>query len=130
MARRGDQGPDLAAPDEAAPAQLDALEPPGACPATDGGRREPDVGCRQDLGGLGQGDPVRWRGHGQSAAGSDAAGAAGLTLVSAAGAVGSALLPLSEVSFESFFLESPLPESPLPESPLPEPSPLPPSLSV
>ena len=56
--RRRDQRPDLAAPDEAAAAELDALEPPGPRPAADRRRREVDVGRGQDLGRLGQGDPV------------------------------------------------------------------------
>jgi len=56
--RRRDQRPNLAAPDEAAPPELDALETPGPRPAADGGRGEVDIGRSKDVGSLGERDPV------------------------------------------------------------------------
>ena len=56
--RRRDQRPDLAAAHEAAPTELDALEPSRPCPASDRLRPKLDVRRGQDPGGLGQGDPV------------------------------------------------------------------------
>ena len=62
--RRCDQRPDLAALDVAPSAELDALELAGARPAADRRRREVDVGGLEDLGRLGQRDPVgRGAGH-------------------------------------------------------------------
>ena len=46
-----------------APAELDALEAAGASPAADRGRREVDVRRAEQLGGLGEGDPVGGGGH-------------------------------------------------------------------
>jgi hypothetical protein len=64
---RGDQGADLAAPDEPAATELDALHLAGSGPATDGRRLEPDVRRRQDSRGLLEADPVaRRRSHRQS----------------------------------------------------------------
>ena len=65
---RRDERPDLAAPDEPPATELDALEPAGPRPAADRRRAEMDVGRGQDLGRLGEGDPVRRRGHRQSVA--------------------------------------------------------------
>ena len=53
-ARRGDERPDLAAPDEPPATELDALELAGPRPAADRGRREVDVRGGQDVGRLGQ----------------------------------------------------------------------------
>ena len=60
---RRHQRPDLAAPDEAPTPELDALQPTGTRPAADRGRSEMDVGGGQDLGRLGESDPVRRGGH-------------------------------------------------------------------
>src|SRR5207344_2498701 len=63
-ASRGrDEGTDLAAPDEPASAELDALEATGARPSADRRWRELDVRGGQDLGRLAKGDPVGGRGH-------------------------------------------------------------------
>ena len=66
-ARSGHEASDLAASDEAASAQLDALEAAGTSPPADRGRGEVDVSGGEDLGCFDEGDPVGGRGHrGQS----------------------------------------------------------------
>jgi len=65
--RSGDQRPDLAAAHEAAATQLDALEAARASPAADRLGSKANVRRGQDLGSFAQADPVRRRGHGQSA---------------------------------------------------------------
>src|SRR6187397_301015 len=64
--RRRHERTDLAAADEPPSAELDALKPAGPRPTADRRRSEMDVGRGQDLGRLGEGDPVRRRGHRQS----------------------------------------------------------------
>ena len=53
-----DERPDLTTPHETTSAELDALQPAGPRPAADRGGRETDVGGSEDLGRLGEGDPV------------------------------------------------------------------------
>src|SRR3954447_11937012 len=66
-ARRRHEASDLAASDEAASAELDALEAARSPPPADRGRGEVDVGGGEDVGCFDEGDPVGGRGHrGQS----------------------------------------------------------------
>ena len=58
-----DQRPDLPTADIAPATQLDALQPPVACPATDRRGREMHVGGSEDRLRLGERDPVVGRGH-------------------------------------------------------------------
>jgi hypothetical protein len=58
-ARRRQQRPNLAAPDEATAADLDALELARPRPSTDRLAAEANVRRRQHVGGLGEGDPIR-----------------------------------------------------------------------
>lgn len=117
VARGRHQCPDLASPDEATPAKLDALQSPGPGPAPDRVRPEVNIRRGQDLDGFAQADPVRRRRHGQSAdEGDEVGGVAALTGNDSGLALGA---PPSPSPTLSDFGEPPSPLDPLagPDSP-------------